>query len=645
MKFILSIIFIFSIAANIFANVNPSLVNIEWQKKYLEEDMKEKIKSKLNTVLENEKYVLDIEIKTTTPKKPNFKQSPKQQPEEVKFTNAKSSTPGDYIVFSKFGLESPITANMQAKDTPKNSEYEYLWKFQESQSIFNNLEAVNVQIGLPDVLTQEQKSMIEELVKSTKFNIKDFSVNFEFKYLDLKTLKLFDAKKKAQEEAAKSGAIDEKTMDLISELATPIGMLLAAIIISICALILFKKYAKLRGELLQSKIQLEGNNQVDNKGNDESEESGEMGIAAAADSTESSSNEHISGVERFIKTLDESPDTIYLLIKDWIKTSNKTARHALVFLLDKLETAHLRLLFSQLSQSERQEWKGLVEETPFSRINAKEVDQYINTSIVNSYMVPDEVEDTELKSKLLSLNPEGATRFVKDNSDLAALFLSISPSHLINNVLASFDLHQREELLSSAAKVDISSQQSLLTKLSEKITPYTTSVSVSPFVEKIISMIPNASFEDEASLYKILFESNIHEKIKQLALANFPSFLMNNLSLNSLNTVFMSFPMSQRAEIIESFEDQAVKDLYISSFAKEGSTALEMYNLEIERFVIDESAAVALEENRKANVELFFTRTRQAIANEAALSSDAKSVIENWVQGTREDNGDLKLVS
>ncbi|MGI4993826.1 hypothetical protein ACRXCV_14395 [Halobacteriovorax sp. GFR7] len=644
MKYLLTIL---SLCFSIYANTNPSMLNVDWQKKILSDDMKDIIETKLDKILADKQYTVDIEIKVTTPRKPSFKQTPKQAPEEVKFTNVAKTSPGDYIVLSKFGLETPITANMNSKEAPANSEYEYLWKYQESQSIFNNLESIEVSIRLPESLNEDQRQHVEKLVKETKFSLKDFTIDYKFIYINLKPLKLYENKVANDSAVAAETESDSNIWSLLEKFATPIGIFLGALTISLCSLLIFKKYEKLRNDILQRKITLDSNNKnvVDNKNSSDEVDNGIGGGEVLGGSSSDQKDENtISGFERLIKTLDESPQTVILLIKGWIKSEEELAKQSLVYLLDKLDSQSLHTIFEKLNMAERQEWKSVIDSTPYNSIRATAVDSYITNSIINSFIVPDIVESDELKEKLLSIDDEGAFEFFKNNRDLAPLFLTICPTHTMNYILSKIDIEERAKYLKSAAAINTANEDELFVEINERLSKYISIEVVSPFIEKIMAMIPISSHEDEEYLYDVLLQNGLTNKVESIALKNFPSFLLGKLSEKSLNKIFMSYTMIRRVELIESFDDEELRNTFISSFAKEGTTIYEMYELEQERFVIDDSARLALEESKADNYCEVYKKARELVLSDLEITRDAKQVIYEWIKSVREEES-LELVS
>lgn len=611
-------------------DMNVGLLNVEWQKNVLEADIKKKIENKLEKVLVEKIYTVDIEIKTTIPKKPSFKQTPPQPPESIKFTNAAKASPGDYIVFSKFGLESPISANMDKKESPQNSEYEYMWKFQESQSIYNNLESIKATISLPENLNDEQRKYIEDIVRATSFNLKDFTVQIEFKYVNLKPVELFKPEPVIPED---KGLVNKETLDLIEKLASPVGMIIASLLLGLFSVIIFKKYAKLRNDILQRKIILDGNtkSEENSKNEDESDNLGAGGMLGPS-GNEGQTEDSISGINRFKMTLRDNPDLIYLLIKNWIRSGGDEPIKALVFLLDKLETIQLHQIFDNLSISERGEWKTMIESTSFSSINPQKVEKFISTQIINNFIVPDVVTDNELKNKLLSLNEDSAIKFIKNNNQLAAILLSVSPTHLINKIMVKLSDSDKGKFLMEASKFDISKSKDLLSQLSLKLNEYTNDIVLSPFMDKLIKLIPTSRYQDEDAIYKILFDNQIYQKIESIALDCFPSSLVAKLSEKSLNKIFMSFSMTERVDIIECFDEESIKAIFISSFAKEGTAAYDMYQLEIEKFSIDENQKIALSEKADEYKSKLFLKVRSLVRSDEEIKRDAKLIVGNWIE-------------
>lgn len=624
---------------SVFAKTNgDSLEPLSWQVVKLENMVRGKLEAKLDSVIKDKTYTIDINIETTLPKKPNFKQTPPQPPESVKYTNArKPSNSSDYIVFSKFGLEAPVAANMAVKTPPKKSEFEYLWKYQESQNVYNNLLKILVKIRLNNKIPEQKRSELEEFVTSTDFNLNKLRPEIEFTYTDFSPLSvkaIKERKNKAKMEAKKK---EDKFDKLLERLATPVSLLLATLILVCGAFLLFKKYEKLKKNQVSQKLSHEGRIE-NNQENDSNNGDEAAALGQPAPNTLDAELDGVSGLERFKVLYADSFEISMILIKNWIKSDQKSAHEALVYLLDQLNSEDLHIIFSGLSLAERQTWKGYINTIKLS-INAHDkIDRFIAKEIITNFIVPDVVTDIELRKQLLNLNEKKATKFIKENPEFASTLINISPASVLLNILSGLESTKKAQYLQEAAKFSATEIASQMTKLKSALLPYVQEERISQFVEKLMELIPVCAHTEEETIYTTLLENNLYDKAENMAINYFPSFLAFELSPTSLKTVLNKFSMSEKAYIIESFDDETDKEILTNAFAPDGSTAREMFELETEQFGIDLNAKRKLDESKEKNVALFYARVREVVQKNGSVNIDAKNVVASWVESNMSTN-------
>lgn len=93
---------------------------LEWQKVSMEEKITNKIRSAVSKVLKSNQYIVETEVKINDPGPPNFDDMQKVglKVSDIDFDDSK----GDYIAFSKIGLEVPVIEKYYADHQQKLKE-------------------------------------------------------------------------------------------------------------------------------------------------------------------------------------------------------------------------------------------------------------------------------------------------------------------------------------------------------------------------------------------------------------------------------------------------------------------------------------------------------------------------------------------
>ena len=137
---------------------------LSWQKVELEDKILIKVKSNLGNVLDTNKFMVEVEAKVNDPGMPNFEDIVKKgsKVSDVKFDDSK----GDYIAFSKVGLEIPVVEDFHKDNQQKLKE---MYRYSEAFDLFKNLEDVKINVFLSDMLKPGEVEIAKNVVNNLKF--------------------------------------------------------------------------------------------------------------------------------------------------------------------------------------------------------------------------------------------------------------------------------------------------------------------------------------------------------------------------------------------------------------------------------------------------------------------------------------------
>jgi len=171
----LLLITILSLSSSVFA-----AKSLEWQKIELEKDIRSQYEQVVLSVTERQNFFVRAEVKYNDPGMPRFKDLNEDdlRISDISFDDSK----GDYIAFSKVGLEVPVLGK-SFKDNQR--QLKEMYRYNESYDLFKNIQSLDVQITLDSNLPEITVQNVKKVVESFKLSVVNFSPKVEFISVDL----------------------------------------------------------------------------------------------------------------------------------------------------------------------------------------------------------------------------------------------------------------------------------------------------------------------------------------------------------------------------------------------------------------------------------------------------------------------------
>ena len=175
----------------------PELESIEWQQVKLQERVQKQVESVINPIISKGKYLLRVEVLIDEPipfmsSEGNDIQKNKKENQEsknlgIKATDAEfDKSQGDYIVFSKVGLEVPVVEEYLASDKNRRDHelemikrkeksdekyLENLYRFSQSFDLFSVLKDIKVNVFLDENLKEEKIELVKKVLQELKLKV------------------------------------------------------------------------------------------------------------------------------------------------------------------------------------------------------------------------------------------------------------------------------------------------------------------------------------------------------------------------------------------------------------------------------------------------------------------------------------------
>lgn len=610
-------VFQFNTLAIAFEGMLPST---EWQKTALQKDIVNKLERRLDTLIRNKQYIVDVNITTSIPQKPDFKLASPKPILPVKFSNATpDKSNGDYIVFSKFGLEVPlIAAQEEPADNNKKSEMEFIWKYNQSLDVFNNLEDIKIVISLSDKLPKASKSKINDIIKGVDLSLGEIKPDYQINYINFALDPIPEMKKPVE-------VPKEKTFfEQLQPYGNAIGLLMATLLLGILGFMLLNKYEAIK--------KTASNLQSPPAPASQKEDPAPPATVNDSDLSNKPENDVVtSGLDRFLAFMEKDPEGTYFLVRKWIKSEGLLEKKALFGLVRILENKTLIKIFENISLQERETWKNLLTAKEVQNLDIKEIDQFISTKVVEEIIVPAIIDDNELLEQIISISDKKSAEFIQGHPDLGVYFIQLLSPKQTGNIFRHLDTKLIRSLLKNVAKSKSDDILKMSNELKEKLRPFSGKMAENSFVKKITDLIPMSPVSKDEVLYDILRDASAADAINNLARRYYPSFLIQKLSSNQLNQILSSYKNDKKAELIFTLDDES-KEIFFAALGPDGSTLKEMIKMELDNLNSNEKIARDLMARSGQIWEEFIVHSRKHIEMAYDNESEFQDTLEFWIK-------------
>lgn len=609
-----------------------SMPSLEWQKRELEKELSTKIDQKLGTVFHGQKYYYNINISTLPLKKPNFKQIEASKVPPVKHSNKKAeAVNNDYIVFNKFALEVPSISLLNSDNVKEHiSELEYIWKYNESIDIFNNLDSVEISFYFDEKIPEAKREQIKKMIETINFGLPDIIPSFNYSYSNLNFMATETSKKIDDAKDKKEAEAKAKDMEGFGNYALAFSLILASIILGIFGLMLINKYAQIKKPSSEA--------QTANSNNDKNNSDKDAATLNQAN-TETAENEE-SGFHRFVEYLEKTPNRASLLVKKWIKANDDQSAQALYGLVKMLDNDRLKIIFQNISQTERENWKNILNQPSAITDDLKVVGQFISNEIVDDMIVPNIVEDEELLDQLISLSDEKAASFLKENKDYAPYLINILNTKSVNGIFTYLRPVEIKEVLKASSTVNMDHFKNIVDNFKESLSPFIGTENTKIHLRKIAQLISLSNAFTDMAFYEALKEEKEENLIFEVAKNYYPSQLILNLDQTLLGKIITNYPNVKKTKLIYSLSDDKQK-LLTDAISIESMK--EMILMEIESIEFNQQLKAEIINSKEDIWNEFVLYSREIIKSDYQNSDNYREVLAYWVSQPSETQEELTL--
>jgi len=599
--------------------------SLTWQKLALEEKIQRKMNQSISTVLKDNQYLVEVEADVNEPGAPNFGNDDKKNGPRVSDLNISESR-GDYIAFSKIGLEVPVVDKFLDEDKTKLMN---LYRYNESYDLFKNLAEVRVTVFLSDKLPPDLVDIVKKVVSSSKLMVAGIKPSVKFENIPMEWKEPVVPKKeepKKKPEAPKPPMQYEPKiwtkdwLEWASRWGNAFGMILGALILGIIATMLFRQWKAFMEAFVPKPVP-----ELDKKEEDEEDKAA---LDAAANQSTEEDVASIHGLERFKQCLEQHPDEAITIVRSWLNDGEEHSLLALRGLAQQASAEEMEKLLAGLSQTQRDKWKGLLTHH-LEQAEINNANKQIFQDVVKSLLVPSRIKDGELLNLIMELDAKTTCEFLEKYEDQVGIMMNLLGPSIVAKILTEASDETAEKWLALGGEFDVKEMDSNLDSLKSALESYKEEFSPAPFAQRLMSMIPTASPSREGSLFRALAKSGSPAMLFEAARKCFPSELVLDLPAPVIREVIQSYPMAKRVEFLFSRPEESRATL-IDSLAEPGTPARDMIDMELENIERDtgrQSSIVA----RTEEIWFDFVKlTRTTLQKNSAHNSVAEQMVTQW---------------
>lgn len=626
MKRLFKFIFIFSI---ITCNLQAFARSLEWQKVSLESEVREKVNDALDNILLSNQFFVDVKVKYIKPDVPEFEDTDqiKTKVSDIEFDQSK----GDYIAFSKIGLEVPVLEKYYDENQNKLKE---LFQYNQINDLFNQLESIKVKVLLSSELDPTIVQKSQQLIENIDLSYGEQKAKVEFQVIDISSI----VKKKPEDEKKEGkgagGADGEKIKEIqdkkfnllewISKFGNAIGLVLAVLLLGLFSWLILKKYFDLKKELMEME-------------NAKDEEQAKVDEAETEEEKTDEEDEQqlIQTKEdfgRFKQFMQDYPDDTNIMIKRWIGESDVNDRYQLILraIIQQLEDSEIHTIIKSLNDNEKAKWKAHLDHF-LDKDELVEANKTLSEEVVREIVSPNVSGDAILTDMLINLKEDQAIKFISDHpAEVKVLLNLLSPvfsAKVLNKIDEDLTARAIEESMNYAPQFD----KDGVNRFKKRLSAFLKENPDKPFNQKIVEMLQTFNPAKEKILYRFLAKEGKKSEIIMAGCRQFPADLIIDLSVDTITDIMQLYPIDNKVSLLLSLE-KLKGDKLLQKFAPEGSKAREVLNLEFNSIISNDLKKRQIERNKEKYWIDFVKFTRDHLNSNANYNNEIKDLVTNWAE-------------
>ncbi len=621
-KFSLNPILMILLSLSFLNNVNANPKSVQWQSVEFESSLKARVTEIAKQVIDEKTFFVEVDVVAQNPiiNIPKFSLLKKKKVKLGSVKNTKNSA--EYILFDKVGLNAPsfegsfdqrqTDLQLQLFQYSKKVEREFLTK----TDLFTNLESINIKIGVDKSISKAKIEELKKLLKTLIPKISSVVPTIEILSVDVLSAQLIK---------------NDPLAENLSHIMGPAGIIIAAIIFSISAFLLFSKYRKFKNDIIskeqeaqsvQKELEQDGNIFNGEQKVDPKLRPGSQQLAEAITNTK-------EGVVRFCLYLEKSPDQAINLIKKWINLNTKMTVESLIVLSEQLSVEELFKIFIKMTSDERMSYQKITGSEELTVGQKFSADKYIGQQVLEDIMSITVIDDKELQQLLVEISPERGAALCLKHKKQGAMLINLVSSEFLGKMFQFVDVESTNLLTEKAMHIKEGDFDQDLSTFKNTIKKFVDNKYKNPFVRRIVELMNDLDFQKSENLIDVLIGSKQFEVLEDVVRNSFPTRLIDKLPVNILKSIFKSMQIDAKVEFLASLEEKR-RTRFIRNTTVAGTKGREVLEFELQRVLDNVEAMEYVGENKDKIFSVFVELVRTKIENEESVKNAANNVALKW---------------
>lgn len=604
---------------------------LQWQKVELEEKILNKVKTNLRNVIEPHQFFAEVDVTYNDPGMPSFEDLKKKgsKVSDVRFDDSK----GDYIAFSKVGLEVPVVEEFHNDNQQKLKE---MYRYQESFDLFKNIDDVKINIFLSDLLTEEQVLFTKNVVNNLKFNVGDIKPKINFTTVKIEKKKeepkLPELPKPKPVEKKEDKLTLKDILNFASRFGNAIGLIMATILFGLIAWMLLKKWEQIKKNLDKKPEEEKAPEEVPLEAVAEE-------VVAEIPSYMLTSQENIARLRHFVET---SHHESMVMIKNWINDPTQMNQMALKAVAQQFTDEELVNVFKSLNDNERDKWKDHLDHF-LSDEELAVANQHISEEVVRTMIDPGKIKDLEVIDLVLNLSLDLACKFVVEKPAQGKVLMNLLNPQMISKIINRLPEDQADKVILNSMTYDFNEVTDNFVQFRTELGDFVANQKRRPFNQKIVQMVADFNPLKEGILYTYLAKSGMYEEMLNVAKQYIPFDCIQMMPKEVLKEIMQAYPMNKKVQLLTVCEEE-MKETLMNAFADQGSSARQMLDMEFSTLNADKSGVNRLQMQRDGVLKEFVAFVRNYVMANKQVQADLEPIVSEWLSTSYKEKPDLKLV-
>ncbi len=568
----------------VFFSATANEKSIQWQQMELEKNLNFLFSDYLSRYIDSSKHYVHLTFSTK-------EQSFTLPSHDIKFKNKKQkfidkevpeSLSADLIALEKVGILAP-SFNPENSNELNLKLFQYKNKLErdliQKTNVFEFIEKITVNVAIDESINDDVFNGVKEYlgkivptIGKIEFEISPYRVKFSKKTL------------------TKELSLQEKILEKVLANGSSIGLVIAAFIASLTALLLFSKYKKLKELMLAASSENGGSSSeakeqssisIDNKELVDSE------FRPGSDQLNDALVNTVNGVERFVLYLEKSPLQAMNLVKKWLNLGVPSSRNAILLLSERLTVDELTLIFSDLNENERELFASFSAKKVSAK-DKKSADLYISQQIIEDILYLTQNVNKSLQQMLVELTPSKAVKLARNDKELGAVLLNLMGVDFVSEMLKELSGDDFSEISRIGLTLKNETLEASLTRLEAKLNEIQESAEVNSFSKRIVELLRQLNVNQENEMINLLIENKHFDALRDFATTTLPACLVFEIPDNALKTALFSIPLEKKIEFFISLEDE-LRSTVLNKISQEGTKGRDILEHEMDLILKDEA--------------------------------------------------------